>query len=700
MIEFENILKTLNDKQKNAVMHVNGPLFVAAGAGTGKTRTLTSRLAYLIINNHAEPENLLAVTFTNKAAKEMKERVAKLVGDEAYRMWVLTFHAFGLRILRRHINVLEIKGLNQNFNVCDDDDSVLIVKNIIKDLNIDLKSFQPKRVRTLLSKFQNNEIDIFSKSQNDNLLYEKILTMYQERLINDNLIDFDGLLLYTLRIFQQYREIRERYQELFKYILVDEFQDTNIVQYNIIKLLGINHSNVFVVGDPDQSIYSFRGANYANNQLFLKEFQAQTIVLDKNYRSFTSILKKANSLISFNKSRVTKKELESDLGSGNLVEISRFNNDLEETYFVAREIRVLLNSGYKCEDIAILYRNNNLSRIIEETLARSQIPYVIYGGISFFERREIKDVLAYIRVALDLDQNFYLKRIINVPKRRLGDSVIEKLEDKAFDNGVSLYDAIDDINVVASSKEGLKEFKNIMNILIDKLDSDEPLETLIDNVLDVAKYLDYLKEEGEEGLDRIDNVRELKNIFARGAYYYEGPKREKLQSILDEISLITDLDQTQADEDRVILSTYHQVKGLEFKVVFLIALEDGIFPNSMRFESEAELEEERRVCYVGITRAQERLYISSAKQRFRFGHVEYMQDSRFIKEMNKSSEKIVSSTTIKENVGLLKSGDRVTHMMFGDGVVVQVKDKVATIAFKMPHGIKHVMEDHPSLRKI
>ena len=695
----QKILENLNDKQKEAVMHVNGPLFVAAGAGTGKTRTLTSRLSYLIDEGYAEAEELLAVTFTNKAAKEMKERVAKIVGDEAYKMWVLTFHAFGLRILRRHINVLNIEGLNQNFTVCDEDDSVLIVKNIIKDLNIELKSFQPRRVMNLLSKFQNHEIDVFSKSQTDNIIYEKILTIYHERLIADNLVDFDGLLLYTLMLFQQHQNIRERYQLLFKYILVDEFQDTNLIQYNIIKLLGISHKNIFVVGDPDQSIYSFRGANYANNQKFLEEFESQTVILDKNYRSVTSILKKANSLISFNKSRVTKKELESDLGNGDLVEINRFNNDLEETYFISREIKMLLNSGYEYNDIAVLYRNNALSRIIEETLARSQIPYVIYGGISFFERREIKDVLAYIRIALNTDQNFYLKRIINVPKRRIGDSVIEKLEEKAFDCGISIFDAIDNVNVIAGSKAGLIEFKNIIHLLKEKLESDDPLENLIDNVLEHANYLEYLKEEGEDGFDRIDNVRELKNIFARGTFYYEGTKREKLQSILDEIALITDLDQQQSDENRVILSTYHQVKGLEFKAVFLIALEEGLFPNSMRFESEVELEEERRVCYVGITRAKERLYVSSAKQRFRFGHVEYMQESRFIKEMNYASHKD-KATVIKEDVGLLKAGDRVAHIVFGEGVVVQIKEKIATIAFKMPHGIKQVMEDHPSLRKI
>ena len=693
-----DIFKNLNEQQQKAVMHINGPLFVAAGAGTGKTRTLTTRLAHLINEGYSEPECLLAVTFTNKAAKEMKERVAKIVGDDAYKMWVCTFHAFGLKILRRHIHILNIKGLTPGFSVCDEEDSIVIIKNIIKDMNLELKSFNPKQVKNLLSKYQNLEIEIFSRSQTDNSLYEQILTLYQERLIASNMVDFDGLLLYTLKLLSEYKEIREYYQDYFKFILVDEFQDTNIIQYNIIKLLGMKHMNIFVVGDPDQSIYSFRGANYANNQLFLKEFKADELVLDENYRSSNSILSKANSLIAKNNSRITKKELKSDLGIGNEVSIIRFSSDLEETYFIAREINDLIEHGYSYEDIVVLYRNNNLSRIIEETFVRTQIPYVIYGGISFFERREIKDVLAYLRCASNNDANFYLKRIINVPKRRIGEALIQKLESKAFEMGISMFDAIDYVDAQASSKAGLNEFKEIIYALRTRLASDDKLDAIIDDILLISKYGESLKEEGEDGIDRLENVRELKNIFARGMYYYDGSKQDKLRAILDEIALITDLESRAADENRVVLSTYHQIKGLEFKVVFMIAMEEGLFPNPMRFESEAELEEERRVAYVGITRAKERLYVSSAKQRYRYGHVEFLGESRFIRDMAPPIKKEVSEA--HKDVGLLKAGDRVSHQMFGDGVVVQVKEKVATIAFKMPHGIKQVMEDHPSLRKI
>ncbi|MDL2292976.1 ATP-binding domain-containing protein, partial [Acholeplasma sp. OttesenSCG-928-E16] len=350
-------------------------------------------------------------------------------------------------------------------------------------------------------------------------------------------------------------------------------------------------------------------------------------------------------------------------------------------------------------DIAVLYRNNNLSRIIEETFIRSQIPYVIYGGISFFERREIKDILAYIRCSLDYDQSFYMNRIINVPRRKIGLSTVEKIKDKAFSKGITFFEAIDYVDVSLNTKNSLNEFKKIIIDINQKIENEEPLSNLVDDILHIASYKEYLKEEGEEGDERLENVYELKNILSRGEIFYEGTKKEKLRSILDEIALITDLEASIADENRVVLSTYHQVKGLEFKVVFLIAMEEGLFPNMIRLQSELELEEERRVAYVGITRSKERLYVTSSKQRYRYGHVESLNESRFVKEMNAFLKK--PTTTFKDNEqSLLKSGDKVSHQMFGDGIVVQIKNKVATIAFKMPHGIKQIACEHPSLRKI
>ncbi len=403
-----NFLTSLNESQLKAVIHPGGPLFVVAGAGTGKTKTLTSKIAYLILNG-VDPRHILAVTFTNKAAREMKSRVVDMTGPHAMSVWLYTFHAFGLQILRRHIAELPY-GYRPNFTVIDEDDGKKIVQEQIKALGLDTKMFSTKALKNLISLYKSRRMDGFERTDE-----EKIYQKYQDYLKDNQLVDFDDLLLYTLELLEGYKEIRERYQTYFEHILVDEFQDTDQIQYKVLKILGKIHKNVFVVGDPDQSIYAFRGAKYENAKLFISDFGADQIVLEQNYRSTNQILKAANQLIQYNFDRPAAKNLESDLGVGEAPIFHHAQNDYRETFFVANEIQRLKSLGIPYDEMAVLYRNNALSRLFEDTLIKEGIPYIIYGGISFYERKEIKDALAYIRVVLDPTQDFYLKRIINVP---------------------------------------------------------------------------------------------------------------------------------------------------------------------------------------------------------------------------------------------------------------------------------------------
>lgn len=691
-------LEFLNYEQKEAVKYNDGPLFIVAGAGTGKTMTITAKMAYLIANK-VEPSRILTLTFTNKAAREMRERIYDMVGPSAHMSWISTFHAFGLRFLRRHISVLE-NGLDEAFTVIDEEDSKKIIRDIIKSLDIDEKLFPSSNLYNQVSALKVGYERFYIKS--DDLV--KVLDAYQKHLIDNNLTDFDDLILYTLQILQTEKSIREYYQKNFEYILVDEFQDTDHIQYTILKLLTNQDKKICAVGDPDQSIYSFRGARYENNQEFVTDFKAKVITLSKNYRSTNNILKSANNLITENTYRYpdySEKYLQSDLGAGEVPTFRKFRRDIDEVMFVSEKIKELIAfNDYKPNQIAVLYRSNYLSRIFEEMFVRYQIPYVIYGGLSFFQRREVKDILAYIRLAHNLNSNFFLKRIINVPKRKIGDVTVSKLEEHAKEEQLSMFKSIPSFEIAPATKKEMDNFYNMINLFKVAIDEDIDLSDLIDMILKTSGYRDMLLAEGEEGIDRIQNVLELKAIFKRGEFLYEGSTRQKLTKILDEISLMTDVDKNVASVDKVILSTYHQVKGLEFKAVFMVAMEENIFPNANSIDSTSGLEEERRIAYVGITRAQRHLFLTNASSRYRYGRPEYNTPSRFYDEaMPTRRERFIQDIVSGKEMTYYEVGDKVEHQVFGDGIIVQIDGDVATIAFQSDHGIKKIILGHPSLKK-
>lgn len=686
-------LKDLNKQQFEAVTHDVGSVFVIAGAGTGKTRTLTMRIAYLIAQGY-DPSRILAVTFTNKAAKEMKTRVIDMVGPSASQVWMYTFHAFGLQILRKHIHLLPY-GYLLNFNIIDEEDVKIIIKEVIKSLNLEPKDYSLKHLRHVISLYKTRRLDAFEFNDEEN-----IYLGYVRYLREHQFVDFDDLILYTQELLKTNDDIRTYYQQYFEHILIDEFQDTDVIQYDIIKMLGISHKNVFVVGDPDQSIYAFRGSHYANNQKFLKEFSANQIILDQNYRSTNDILHAANLLINHNQNRILGKSLKSDLGQGKQVHFYTAQNDYQETYFVIDEIRKLKREGSDYRDIAILYRNNALSRIFEDALIKEGLPYKIYGGISFYERKEIKDAIAYIHVILDPIENFYLKRIINVPRRGIGQTTIAKLEAHARDEGLSMFDAIDTVNINGKSKQALLEFKEIIESIQTSIQDISHLDEFLATVLDISGYMDMLKADHDEmSEDRISNLKELVTVFKRSEGYYEGNTKQKVQQLLDQIALYTSLDKS-SDDEAIILSTIHQVKGLEFKAVFMVVMEEGIFPSDFSLVDPRELEEERRVCYVGVTRAKRNLYISHAQRRMVYGQFKMNFASRFLKEMKQEKqEEYTISSSIQQQKTYLSKGDKVIHTVFGDGVVITMDEDVATIAFPAPHGIKKIVESHPALKK-
>jgi len=689
-----NFLTSLNESQLKAVIHPGGPLFVVAGAGTGKTKTLTSKIAYLILNG-VDPRHILAVTFTNKAAREMKTRVVEMTGPHAMSVWLYTFHAFGLQILRRHIAELPY-GYRPNFTVIDEDDGKKIVQEQIKALGLDTKMFSIKALKNLISLYKSRRMDGFERTDE-----EKIYQKYQDYLKENQLVDFDDLLLYILELLEGYPAIRDRYQTYFEHILVDEFQDTDQIQYKVLQILGKVHKNVFVVGDPDQSIYAFRGAKYENAKLFISEFGADQIILEQNYRSTNQILTAANQLIQYNFDRPAAKNLESNLGVGEAPIFHHAQSDYRETFFVANEIQRLKSLGIPYDEMAVLYRNNALSRLFEDTLIKEGIPYIIYGGISFYERKEIKDALAYIRVTLDPTQDFFLKRIINVPKRSIGLISLQKLELKAKELGVSMFEAIDYVSVTPSAKKSMLDFKKLIIDLEQGFGDMVDLEQIMPYLMGKTGYIDMLKAEGDEiSDDRINNLKELQSVFTRGDIYYEGSFLERLQQQLDQIALYSDMDQDVDDFDHVKLATYHQVKGLEFTVVFMVVMEENIFPSDRALMSPREMEEERRVAYVGITRAKKKLYISYADQRMVYGSIRYSYPSRFVQEMRVKADEPKTIYQGEQISHLLKTGDHVEHNVFGSGVVIRIDDDIATIAFAMPHGIKKILESHPSLRKV
>lgn len=688
-------LSGLNPNQKRAVEKLEGSVAVIAGAGSGKTRTLTYRIAYMIEKN-IDPRGILAVTFTNKAAKEMKERVVDIVGPSGYSPLISTFHSFCAQFLRQEIDYLG-EPYNRHYLIMDEDDAKQVIRDTVKDLNYDPNQYSSNRLKDYFSKVKNGQYD---QLDNDD---QKIFDKYNDYLKQNNAMDFDDLLLFTLQLLKNNKDLLDIYQKRYKYILIDEFQDTNIIQYELIKCLGINHKNVFIVGDPDQSIYGFRGANYENYSYFLSDFKPEIIILDQNYRSTMHILDAANQLISHNNNRKTKKDLKSDLGKGPSIIKEVRDSDKDEAYFVARAIEVLVNGGIPFKEIAVLYRSNAIGRIFEEAFLRYNIPYVIYGGISFFSRKEIKDMLSYIRLALFQHDNISLKRIINTPRRKIGHTTISKLEAYAQIHKISMYDALEHINLTGQTKQALLQFKSIIETLKKQLNHVYDLTDVVDLTLQISGYEEMLKQEGTEGKDRYDNIMELKSIFYNGATDFKGTNLEKIEQILDDLALKTDQDIID-DHNTVKVATIHQVKGLEFKAVFLVAMEESIFPSDV-MGSFTEMEEERRVCYVGVTRAKERLIITHAKQRFRFGSVQYNQPSRFIEDMNvtEKKEKITIKTEVVNEDFVedeIKVGDQVYHEKYGKGVVVMKTNEITRVAFSVDFGIKLFTTGHQALKKI
>ena len=690
-------LDTLNKEQKEAVINTEGPLLVLAGAGSGKTRVLTTRIAYLIKELKVDAENILAITFTNKAAREMKERIIGMLGYDYYGMQISTFHSFGLSILRKHYNLL---GYKSNFTIIDSDDSLTIIKKISKELDLDPKNYNPKAIKNRISGAKNELLDPDSYSRYANTDFEeKVLEVYrryQERLINSNSLDFDDLLILPIKLFRENPSVLKEYQERFKYVLVDEYQDTNEAQYILVKMISAKYKNICVVGDESQSIYSFRGANYRNILNFEKDYKDTKIVLlEENYRSTKYILNVANDIIKNNVNRKDK-NLWTQNEEGSKVKYYKSQNEKDEAYHVVNEIKNLLVNGINKSDIAVLYRTNAQSRNMEEALLKENIPYKVVGSFFFYKRKEIKDLIAYLKLIYNNDDDTSLLRVINVPKRGIGAKTIENLEILAHANNTSLYDAIN------GGKE--LEFKKLIEE-IKELEKDLSLTELIDVILEKAGI--KLELESEKTLEadiRLENLEEFKSITKN---FEEKYGIISLQAFLEEISLVADMEEHNENTDLVTLMTVHSAKGLEFDNVFIIGLEEGIFPHTNSLMSHEEIEEERRLFYVAVTRARKRLELVNAKRRMLYGNENSNLPSRFINEINKENleeekgvtDKIVKEDFVDENLEYTL-GEKVEHDIYGIGVIVGIKDKTLDVAFSHEYGIKTFIKGHKVIRKV
>ena len=692
----------LNSEQQKAVLKTEGPLLILAGAGSGKTRVLTTKVAYLIEKVGISPYNILAITFTNKAAKEMQSRLNSMIGDLAKRVQVSTFHSFGVKILRENCRYL---GYDNNFVIFDSDDTLSLVKRLLKENDLDPKVYNPNAIRNKISGLKNELIGPSSYERFAASDFEKTALMiyrkYEEALKRNNSIDFDDLLILPIKLFKENPSVLDHYQERFQYVLIDEYQDTNEAQYVFSKMISAKHRNICCVGDVDQSIYSFRGANYRNILNFEKDYKDASIIkLEQNYRSTSNILDAANNVIKNNKERKDK-NLWSNKGAGEKITYYRAYNGIDEAQYVAREVKNLINNGIEYEQIAILYRTNAQSHVMEEELLKDSIPYRIVGGIGFYARKEIKDVLAYLRLIYNEKDNISLLRVINTPKRGIGNKTISNLIENANRSGVSLYEAI------SGGKE--LEFKNLIEEL--KIYAENSTITeLVDKILDrTGIKKEYEDNKNLESDIRLENLEELKTVTRT---FEERYGLVSLEDFLLEVSLISDVNDYDDDKNRVSLMTVHSVKGLEFDYVFIIGLEEGVFPHVNSLMDSAELEEERRLCYVAITRAKEKLFIVNARMRMMFGHDMANPPSRFIKEINKDlidavgganevfEEKIdIEERFYKEEVSYA-AGDYVYHEIFGQGKVISVDGRMITIAFKHPYGIKKLMKNHKSLSKV
>ena len=689
-----NYLDTLNKEQLSAVKHIDGPCLVVAGAGSGKTKVLTTRIAHLI-ESGIYSGNILAITFTNKAAKEMKERINKIVSENY--AFVGTFHSFGLRVIKENYEEL---GLSKNFTILDSDDVLSIIKKLLKENGYDIKEISPAFIRSKISFIKNemlsdSEITRFFLSDYEKIA-AKIYFEYEKVLKKNNVVDFDDLLKLPVELFIKNTEILEKYQDKYQYVLIDEYQDTNEVQYKLVKLLSRKYRNIFVVGDQNQAIYGFRQANYKNILNFEKDYSdAEVIVLNQNYRSTTNILNAANSVI---KNNIERKDVNlfSELGEGTKLKYLRSNDGLQEVNLVINEIKDLINMGYKKSDIAIFYRTNAQSRIYEEGMIKNNFPYKVVGSFYFYKRKEIKDLISYLKLISNHDDDISLKRVINEPKRGIGIKTIENLEKIAKIEDTSIF------NVIESGKE--LEFKKLI-LEISEKSKELSLTELIDLVLEKSGMKEFL--EKEDKLDnelRLENLMEFRSITEN---YQNVTGSVNLEDFLDGISLIADITEHKEDSDAITLMTLHSAKGLEFKVVFMVGMEEGLMPHSNSFNEENGIEEERRLCYVGITRAKERLYLTNAKSRMLYGKDMINVPSRFISEISKEyiESNIVEEKKIDKNLlynedGVeYKSGEVVHHLSFGKGVVIGCDDRFVTVAFDKRFGVKKFLKNYKGLKK-
>ena len=691
-------IEQLNSEQLKAVNHIDGPMLVLAGAGSGKTKVLTNRIARLI-EEGVSPSNILAITFTNKAAKEMKDRITRLVGVTAYNIQISTFHSLGLRILKENYSLL---GYDKNFTIIDSDDVLTIIKKIMKELNLSKDYYNPREIKNKISSAKNAimSVEDFSKVEFDHKVVE-VYKIYTKKLKQGNSVDFDDLLILPIKLFKTYPNVLEEYQDRYKYILIDEYQDTNEAQYTFSKILASKYRNIFVVGDNDQSIYAFRGANYKNILNFEKDYpEAKSVVLEENYRSTKTILNAANDVIKNNKERKSK-NLWSNKPVGDKITYKLVGTEKEEASFVADEIKSLLEQGVKEEDIAVLYRTNAQSRVVEEYMLKKNIKYRVVGSFYFYNRKEIKDLLCYLRLISNHKDDVSLLRIINTPKRGIGEKTIDNLTTLAVEQSSSIYEAI------TSGKE--LAFKN----LIEELTEESKTLSLTELVEDILEKSGIKKELSSSKLledeIRLENLNEFKGVTKS---YEEEQGSATLEDFLDEISLVSDLAEHQDGSNRVSLMTVHSVKGLEYDYVFIVGMEEGIFPhyNAINDGSQSAIEEERRLCYVAITRAKKKLYMLATKSRMLFGNTNINKPSRFIEEINKEyldidEKKVLGKATNRIKKAIDKNieyevGEKISHTDFGEGIVIGVDKSILTVAFPHPIGIKKLMKGHPNITKL
>lgn len=739
----DKLLNGLNPQQQSAVKTTDGPLLIMAGAGSGKTRVLTHRIAYLMVEKGVNPYNILAITFTNKAAREMRDRIHNMMGGAADEIWISTFHSMCVRILRRDIDRI---GYNRNFTILDSTDQQSVIKSILKDKNLDPKKFDPRAILGSISSAKNELItpEEYAKTAGDYIqqVASDVYTEYQKRLRRNQALDFDDLIMITIQLFQRVPEVLEYYQRKFQYIHVDEYQDTNRAQYMLVKLLASRFKNLCVVGDSDQSIYKWRGADIANILSFEKDYpSAQTILLEQNYRSTKRILLAANEVISKNLNRKPK-NLWTENAEGNKIFYYRADSEQGEAQFVAGKIKEYVNSGKRSlSDIAILYRTNAQSRVMEEVLLKSNIEYSIVGGIKFYDRKEIKDILAYLRLIANPDDDISLQRVINVPKRGIGSGSVDKIANFAQLHEMSMFEALESIELIGLSPKITKGAAQFRDLVKNYTQMQEYLSVteLVEELLEKSGYRDMLiAEKSIEAQSRLENIDEFLSVTKN---FEEASEDKSLIAFLTDLALVADIDKLDDDGEKaesVVLMTLHSAKGLEFPVVFLIGLEEGVFPHSRSLMEEAEMEEERRLAYVGITRAEEELFITNAQMRTLFGRTNMNPPSRFIKEIpaelldglepepaKKSSpfgsspfgspgvsrqaqpqRKAVvrpsASNTGGDEIDW-KVGDKAQHGKWGTGTVVSVKGSgegtELDIAFPKPVGIKRLLAKFAPITK-